>query len=189
MLIRVEDVEEMKGWSAVRFADWLRLGLLDLLSEAPSYSAFAPLHKLIIPTVPILEQIGQVYELLPSAARERFVEAIGIAASELPNSPAGVNAFQELVHLCGFIGAPKAMDRLVDRIADPLFLGAVDAEEARECYALLFNVAAGLTPAASAKHALMRLATSPQFKARTDPQYTTIAFDAFELRRVCEHRP
>ncbi|MGA2063195.1 MAG: hypothetical protein ABSG67_22215 [Thermoguttaceae bacterium] len=66
----------------------------------------------------------------------------------------------------------------MDRIDDPGFLSSVGAEEKKETYALLLNIAAGLTPASAAKATLMRLITSPGFALQFEPDYAPMAFDA-----------
>jgi hypothetical protein len=186
MLIRPNDVKQMDDWSEEQFSAWLKVGLTDQISGARSPAAFAPLHRLFIPTEPILDQIAEAYGFLSTRTQERFVIGIGIAASDLPNTAIGVRTIQELTHLCGLIGSAHAIGRLIDRTSDPEFFRTVDPEDAQETFALLLNVAAGLSPGSAAKSAVMRLVTSPRFQ----PDYAPMAFDALvraEPTRIADH--
>lgn len=174
-LLRPKNAEPLEEWSADDFAHWLYKGFLtsDTLD-----TAFEPLHKLLLPTIPLTGQIAQIYGYLTDNAQCNFVMGIAQAVTSLPSTDNGRVAYEQLIHLCGMIATPLPLKHFVERLRDPSFLLSVESEEAQEIYALTFNICAGMTPEQPARHAVVNLMFSPEFEPYWNEDYMPMATDA-----------
>ncbi len=174
-LLRPKNAEPLERWSADDFAHWLYKGFA---SSDTLNTAFEPLHKLILPTIPLTDQIAQIYSYLTENAQHNFVMGIAQAVTSLPSTNDGRVAYDQLIHLCGMIATPLPLKHFVERLRDPSFLRSVNSKKAQEIYALTFNICAGMTPKQPARHAVVHLIFSPEFEPYWDEGYMPMATDA-----------
>lgn len=188
MDIRADDVKALIPWAANQFGEWLRRGQLDEvrgINPSSRWEPEPPLY-LIDPLRPALDQLEEIYHLLPAKLQDAFAEGIGVAASALPNTALGVECFRELALLTSLVGSNRPIKAMIAKLDDPAFLAAVDQRRQADVFAFLFNVLAGLPTHPGSVELLHDLIQS----ARFEDAYVPMAFDALvrlQSGRIVDH--